>query len=481
MKKQPVLMKNMILNALYKCTYILFPMITIPYLSRTIFADGIGKVNFSISIVNYFLIFASLGIPQYGIREIAKRRGNSYDISKVFTEIFIINLISTLVCIILYYCMISFIPYFSEQKSLFRIMGIMLILNIFKVDWFFQGMEEYGYIARRSIIVKVASLIFIILFVKKPEDYVIYGIIYVAALSGNDILNMIKIREYIIPVFKNLNISKHFKSILILVSTQLAINIYINLDTTMIGIFSGNTAVGIYTNASKLSKLIVTTITSVCVVLLPRMSFYLKDNKTEKINEIVSKILELILFISVPMTIGIFLLSEDIVLVLFGASFSAATITIKILTFLVVILSIGNLFGSQVLMTFEQENKLLISVVFGALINFSLNMILIPKFAENGAAIASVIAEIVVLIIQIRAAIEYVNVNIPIKRLYGIILGNIVIIFVCIITKSIFQIGLMRLLISIFFSVIVYLIINIMFKESFFRETILKFRNLKNS
>ena len=474
--QQSSLVRNMLFNCIYKGVYLLFPILTIPYLSRVILPEGIGKVDFSISIVNYFLIFASLGIPQYGIREIAKSKSDLECLSKNFSEIYLINFFSTTVTVALYYLMIFSLPYFADKIALFSIMGIVLILNIFNVDWFYQGMEQYGYIAVRSIIVKIISLTLIFVFVKRPEDYIIYAALYVFGISCNNIFNMLKLRKFIILFIHGLEIRRHIKTITILLSTQLAITLYINLDITMLGIISGDKAVGIFTSASKLCKLIVLTITSVSVVLLPRISKLLTENNRAKINITISNMFDLLLFVSLPITIGIILLSEDIVLSFFGPDFFEAALTLRILASLIIILSIGNLFGMQVLMAFGKEKHMLVSVIAGFFINFILNMILIPTFSEKGAAIASLITEIGVLCIQCYMALQYIQLRISKTDLLSLFWSNLSVICILFIVTVFFPVGFVRLIISALISSVLYILLNVMFKHSLIKAIYLKIK-----
>ena len=171
------LFKNTIYNALYNGLNIIFPLITIPYLSRILLSDGLGLVNYSRSIVSWFLIFASLGIPRYGVREIAKIKDNRNKLNKTFTELFLYNLLSTCICAVIYMLVISDVSLFSNHYLLYMVTGIQLFLNILNVDYLYQGLEEYVYITKRSFVVKAISLLCMFIFVKEKQDYIIYALI----------------------------------------------------------------------------------------------------------------------------------------------------------------------------------------------------------------------------------------------------------------------------------------------------------------
>lgn len=465
MKNKKSLLSSFIYNSIFTTLNIIFPLITLPYASRVIGAAGIGKVNFSNSIANYFLIIASLGIPLYGIREVAKIRDNSEKLSKIFTEIFLINSISTIISIILYYVMILNVNYFSNNKLLFIVSGFSIFLNIANIDWLYQGLEEYKYIALRSIIFKVISLICLFTFVKTKDDYITYALINILAIGGNNIINIINIRKFTSFSFKNLEFNKHIKPITTLLSIQLAVNIYINLDTTMLGILSGDDKVGYYTSASRVNKIIVTVITSVSTILLPRLSYYIEKNNMDEFKRIINKAIKVLILLNIPAMIGTIFLSNEIITVLFGKEFMPSIMTMRIMSPLIIILSIGNLFGQQILMTIGRENELLKSVVIGAIINFTFNFILIPNMNQNGAAISTVIAEFFVMLVQVKIALKYIKVKIDKNFIINIIRANIMMMIVLIIISINVHDSIIKMISSIIFGGMMYLIVNIVHKD----------------
>lgn len=472
MAKEKNMFKNFLYNTMFTVLNLLFPIITLPYVSRIIGAEGIGKVNFSNSIVNYFLIIASLGIPLYGVREIAKVRNDRKKLSQAFSEIFIVNFLSTIVCIISYYLIVSNLVYFSKEKLLFLTVGINLFLNIFNLDWFYQGLEEYKYITIRSIIIKSISIVILFIFVRTREDYIKYALINIIAISGNNLINMLNIRKFTSFTLKGLNIKKRIRPILVLLSIQVAVNIYINLDTTMCGILADEVSVGYYSNAVKINKIIVTVVTSISTILLPRLSFYIENNEVNKFNEIVSNVFKIIIFVGIPASIGMLFVSENIVNIMFGAEFIPAIKTMLILSPLIPILAIGNLFGTQVLMPIGKEKKLLVSVVVGSIVNFTLNMILIPIYRENGAALATVTAELIVMIIQVRYALKFVKIKIKKRDLFAIIFSNLAMIICLVIIKLYIKGVFLNLVVSVLSASIIYLLINIKMKNTAFDDIV---------
>ena len=472
MVKEKNLIKNYIYNTLFTILNLLYPVITLPYISRILDAEGIGKVNFTNSIVNYFLMIASLGIPLYGVREIAKVRKNKSKLSQTFSEIFIINTISTIFCIILYYLMIFNIGYFNENLTLYIVCGMSIILNILNLDWFYQGIEEYRYITIRSSIVKLISIVLLALLVKRKEDYIVYAMISIIAISGNNIINFLNLRKIIKISFKSIDIKKRIKPISILLSIQVAVNIYTNLDTTMCGVLANDTVVGYYSNSVKINRIIVMLVVSVSAILLPRLSLYIENNDKQKFNELVNQVLKIILFLCLPVTLGMLFLSDEVIIILLGENFIPTISTLQIMSPLVISLSLGNLFGTQVLLPLGYEKKLLISVICGSIINFIINLILIPIFLQNGAAIATVIAETVVMLVQTAFALKYVKIAISKKDILILVISNTLLMMVLATISTVIENAVVNIIVSTITGASVYIITNIIFKNSIIEDIV---------
>ena len=400
---------NSIYSMLYKLLNVLFPLITATYAARTLLADGVGKVSFAQNIVQYFVIIAALGIPNYGIREIAKRQDNPESTNRVFTELVVINAVSTAICVAIYYGLVLTQNWFAQQRLLFVTVGLSLILNFFNVDWFYQGKEKYGYIAARSFAVKVLSLVALFLFVRDTDDFTAYALIHCLAVGGNYLFNVVNLRGKVKLCFKGLKIKRHMKPVIILLASSISIELYTLLDTTMLGLWCADDIVGYYNNATKLARIINSVISSLALVLLPRLSYYYNNGKLEEFRSIANRVLKILTVLAVPAVLGVALLADSMIPVLFGESFLPAIVTLRILSVLVMAVALNNFFGTQILMTVGQEKKLLISVVIGALVNLTLNALLIPSYQHNGAAFASSVSEVCVLLATMIFGWRYVR------------------------------------------------------------------------
>ncbi len=401
MAEKKSLVKNSIFNMIYKGFTALFPLITTSYISRVLLPAGVGRVGYANTIVAYFTLIASLGLPTYGVKAIAQSNDTKENRTKTFWELFFINLSATLLCILAYYLFVNSFPHFSGRKMLFDIMGLMLILNIFNIDWFYQGMEEYSYIATRSIIVKIISFVAMLLFVKDEGDYLVYAFILCVATAGNNLLNAYNLRKYIGRPPKGLHLLRHMRPVLILLASTIATEIYTMLDTVMLEYYHGEVCVGYYSNPVKIVRMTYTVVIALVAVFYPRISFHYKQKEYDRCNELLSRGLKIMLLLALPCTIGLGMTAEYVIPLLFGNAFLPSIGTLKILSVLVLIFSLAYFLGHIVLIATGQEKKILAATIAGAVINAAANFMLIPTMQQNGAAIASVLSEAAVTVILI--------------------------------------------------------------------------------
>lgn len=391
MQKNSMVM-NAVFNIIYRVLNVIFPLISTTYVAHILLPEGVGQVAFAQNIVSYFTMLASLGIPTYGMREIAKCRGDEKKTNRTFTELFIINAIATGICVGAYLVLI--ITQFNTDLSLYMVCGLLLFFNFINIDWFYQGEEEYVYVAIRSSIVKIAALAALFLFVKEQADYMNYAIINTLAAVGNHVFNMIHARKMVRINWKGICLRKHLKSVGNLTICVLAAELYCKIDITMLGKLCNKVVVGYYSNAQKLITMVITLTTAISSIFLPRLSYYYKNNR-EKYNEYLSNGFEILLLLAVPACAGLIVVSRNLVYVLYGEAFLPAVPAMTTLAFLILVKSFGDLLCYQVVISSNNESKLFPSYLATAVINVVMNYFLIPVFQQSGAAFASFISELV--------------------------------------------------------------------------------------
>ena len=270
---------NFIMNAILTVSSFIFPLITFPYISRTLLVDGIGKVNFATSVISYFTMFASLGIPTYGIRACARVRDDREKLTKTAQELIIINLITSAITYAVFFILLFTVDRFYQDKTLLTVTSVSIILNTLGVTWLYSALEQYSYITVRNIACKLVSVILMFIFVHNTSDYVIYGVIAVLASGGSNLLNFINLKKYIsLRPVGHYDFKQHLQPIFIFFATSIAISIYTNLDTVMLGFMTDDTQVGLYSASVKVKTVLLAVVSSLGNVLLPRLSVYIHDN-----------------------------------------------------------------------------------------------------------------------------------------------------------------------------------------------------------
>lgn len=392
---------NFIMNFILTASSIIFPLITFPYISRTLLAAGSGAVSSAASVLSYFAMFASLGIPTYGIRACARVRDNREELSRTVQELMIINTVTTVLTYAAFLILLAVVPKFAAERELLLVNSVSLILNVIGVSWLYSALEEYGYIASRTLIFKVISIVFMFLMVKSPDDYIIYGAISVFAGGGSYVLNFLRLRRYVdFKKTQPYHFKEHLKPIMIFFATSAGISVYTNLDTVMLWMMKTNVDVGYYSAGIKVKTVLSTLITSLGTVLLPRLSYYAEKGNRDEFYKIIAKACNFVVLLGAGVTVYFWMYAKESILLLAGKDFYGAIAPMKYLMPTVLLIGLSNVTGIQVLTPTGRETKVLYSILAGAATDFVLNLVLIPYIAADGAAIATTVAELVVLLVQ---------------------------------------------------------------------------------
>lgn len=388
------MVKNSLYNIMYTLTNVFFSLLSSVYVSRILQPEGIGKYTYVLTFATYFVSFASLGIPVYGVREIAKACTQE-EKNRVFSELFILNLLTSIVALIVYIIVIFKSKAIRDDIGLYMRFSLLIVSNILNIDWLYKGEESYGYIATRSAIVKTCSILLLILWVHDSKDVYKYADITILASCGNYICNIFHAKRYVKLSISDLNFKRHLKPNAILAVSTIFGEIYNKIDITMLGLFSTEHAVGIYGNAHKIVNIIITCCAAITATFLPRVSSVAKENK-RKTAQLVNKGLEILAFLCIPFAVGLCSISSKAVLLLYGEDFLDTAVTIRFLSALILIRGIGDLVCYQLLVGIGQEKLRIKANIITTLLNIGLNRLLIPQMGENGAALASVISELFV-------------------------------------------------------------------------------------
>lgn len=461
---------NFIMNFILTVSNFLFPLITFPYISRVLLPEGTGKIAFALSIVSYFTIFASFGVATYGIRAIAQVRDDKERLSKTMHELLFINIISMTIVYVALAIAILVVPKFAMEKELFWVTSLFILFAIVGVEWLYKGLEKYQYITARTIVFKIASLFLVFLFVKEKSDYIIFAFISIFAIVGSGILNLINSRKLInYKLYSEYEFKKHLKPMFVLFLTSLAIAIYTSLDEGLLGLLSSPEQVGYYNAAVRVKGILFTLITSLGVVLLPRLSYYVENNMETEFHEALAKSTNFIVVISASVVIFFTLFAKETILILAGENYVASIIPLQIVVWALILSAITNILGIQILLPLKKDKQLLFSVLCAATVDVIANVILVPKLAAVGTALSVIAAELSVLFVQVIILRQYIKILFAGLQLYKIIIALLVAIASALFVKDV--VGNTSTLIiflcssSVFF--LAYFIILLLLKEKF--------------
>jgi len=402
MAKEKSIKLNFIMNAILTMSGFIFPLITFPYASRVLLPVGTGKVSFATSIIAYFAMFAQLGIPTYGIRACAKVRDDKEKLSHTVQEILIINFIMTCLSYAVFFVALFAVPRMRMEKELFLVIGSTLLFNMIGMEWLYKALEEYTYITIRSIAFKFIGLIVMFLTVQTQEDYVFYGLITIFSTVGSNVFNFINVHKYVsFKPFKHYNLKPHIKPILVFFAMAVATTVYTNLDVVMLGFMQSDTDVGYYNAAVRIKDILVSIVTSLGAVLLPRLVYFLEQGKTEEFHRVSRKAIHFVAVVATPMMLYFMLFAREGIYFLSGEAYAGSILPMQIIMPVLLFIGMSNILGIQILVPMGKEKIVLYSVISGAVVDLVVNMILIPHLGASGAAIGTLIAEFVVWMYQL--------------------------------------------------------------------------------
>jgi O-antigen/teichoic acid export membrane protein len=454
------LKKNVAYNTILTVSNVAFPVITTPYVSRILGVENIGIVNFAVTYASYFALFVALGIPMYGMREIAKQNNNPEGRSQIFSELFVINLFSAIIFSLVYLVTIFSVPALSHNREFLLITGISVLFFPFNVDWFFSGREKFKMVTIRTLVAKVIALGGLFIFVRTRNDIIPYLILTVTANLSSQIWNFwYMLKTEVRFRLKHLQIKKHLNAVIVLFASNIATSVYTMLGILLLGFMSDYTQVGYYTSANKVSKIILPIVTAISPVMIARINTIKKEKDSQKeILRLLNNSLGYMIMLAVPVTIGLIMIAPRFMPLFFGAEFIPATVSMQLLSLLIPIIGISNLFGIQILVAMGYERKLLISVLFGTVSNFCLNLLLIGRYGSLGASVASVISELMVMVVIFIFALKVIPVYINIGNIFQTMLSALLIIPVSLFFNHVIEQNLIYLLATVATSVILYAI-----------------------
>lgn len=465
--------KNTVYNTIKTIFGIIFPLITFPYITRVLGVENVGKVNYANSIISYFTLIAGLGISTYAIRECSKVRDDKGKLSKTASQILSINIISTVLSYVALFVTLLIARKLDPYRGLILIQSVTIVFTTFGADWLNQAMEDFRYIAIRTVSFQIVSLFLMFLLVRKPDDYIKYAAISVFAASGANVVNMFYRRRFCKTRFTlKIDWKKHMVPILLLFSMILSQTIYTSSDTTMLGLMKGDVQVGLYSTSVKIYNMVNTVVASIANVVMPELAAYFVVKDYKNINRVLRYALSFIVTLGVPCLVGLNVITVPLIYTVSGPDYVPASLSLHILSIALACSFIGGFFSNIIMLPSGREKYCLQSSIISAIVNFVLNLLLIPKWGLNAAAATTAIAEFVGIFVVSR----HVEKEIKIERLgdifKGPIVGGIAIATISFVIRLFINNNYLITLLTILFSIIAYAVILYLFKNEFFMRFI---------
>ena len=462
--------KNYLYNLLYQMTSVLLPVLTIPYVSRVLSADGIGINTVTYANTQYFILLGSLGISIYATKKIATIREKKDKLKKTFWEIFSIQFTG---CILAYIVFALTLGQSHKYGVFYMLQGFYILAAAVDISWYFLGIENFKNASLRSFFAKIISVILIFIFVKTRDDLWKYILINAGTMFVGQLImwfyvgkDMLKVKE-----IGKLKIAMHIMPILALFVPQIATQVYTVLDKTMIDLFKGAVEAGYYDQSQKIVRIFLSVVTSLGIVMLPRIANLFSKDDLNEVKKSLRKAFVVISFLSIPITFGLIGISDKFVPILFGNEFLSVIPLTKISPVLVIIIGLGNVFGTQYLLAIGKNKEYTASVCIGALVNFCFNLLLIPRFAAMGAVIATVSAELSIALIQFwfaRVVFDFTW----IKETYKYWVSGILMLAIVRLVGNVTPISILFLVLQIAIGSLVYFISLIILRDKFLFEAI---------
>lgn len=467
--------KNISFNVIKTVCTILFPIVSYSYASRIIGITNIGKVNYSLSIVNYFVLLAALGITTYGIREGSKLRNDKEKITEFVSELFSINLISTVVSYLLLAVLVFTIEKLQPYIKLILIQSLLIAATTLGVEWVYNIFEDFKYMAIRSILVQIVSLLGLVIFVKTESDIIIYALILTMSKTGSYLFGMFYVRRYVkIHFVLSGCLVRHLRPIFVLLGINIAQTIYTNSDTTMIGIFNSDTNVGLYTSAVNVYLGVKSIIYAIINVYAPRISFEKQTAEDSAVLARRNQLYQILLLFAIPACVGLFMVSKDVIVAYGSEASYLSYIPLRILSIALVFSTFAGYKSSSYLIIENRENDVLRAMCISAALNVILNFWFIPHFKQDGAAMTTLISEFTMWFLNTLSIRDLPKKDIKTnKRVYiEVVIGAVAVLLCCLVCGLVFNNLWIRLIGSILSSVFIYGFILLVTKNEFLYKII---------
>ncbi|WEV60775.1 flippase [Streptococcaceae bacterium ESL0729] len=462
------LIKNYLYNIGYQIFILIIPLVTVPYIARVLGAEGVGINAFTNSIIQYFILFGSIGVNLYGNRTIAYNRDNKEKLSQSFWEITFLRFICIFVS---YVCFLIFLGLVSNFKVYYFYQSLLIIAAAFDISWFFMGIEDFKKTVLRNILVKLLSLAAIFAFVRTSHDTAAYILI----LSLSTLLGNLTLWPYIRkmvypPNFKEMNLRVHLSPSISLFIPQIATQVYLVLNKTMLGLVTGVESSGYYENTDKIVKIVLAVVTATGTVMLPRVANTFARGQKDEVKRYLYTSFDFVSAICFPMSLGLAAIAPKFSIWFLTEDFAIVGKLLPILSLIVIFIGWSNVLGTQYLLPTNQTKYFTISVVSGAFVNLLLNFIMINLWGVYGAVVATVLSEIIVTLVQLYYVRYTLNIAYLFKGTWKYVLASTAMMFMVRFMNDIMPGKAFYFMIQVFLGIVIYVLLVVILRAPIIQE-----------
>lgn len=474
--KEPSIKKNFILSTAYQILLMITPFITAPYISRVLGPDGVGIYSYTFSIQTYFALFAALGVESYGAREIARNRDDEETRSRLFWEIELLVIFTSLICIAAWGIFVAF-------SGTYHIYYLILSLNIiavpFNIVWFYTGIEQFKHIVTQNSIFKILGIAALFIFVKDSGDVAVYTLIMSLTVLLGNMSMWVYLPKYVKKVpFKSLKIKKHFKETIVYFIPTIATSIYTVLDKTLLGlIVKSDEENGYYEQATKIINMMkAVTFTALNNVLGSRISYLFAEKKYDEIKDRIKFSMDYIFFMGVGICFGLTGVASRFVPLFFGPGYEKVVPLIQIFSPIILIVGVSNCLGTQYYTPAGLRKLSARFIVIGSAVNLILNLVLIPNFASFGAVVASLIAEFVILVLYMKFCNGYMTVGICLRQIWKKLIAGAMMLGLVMLLGNTIKNDFAAVVCQVLYGGALYVLLLILMRDSFVTDVIGKLK-----
>lgn len=386
--------ENVIYNIALTLSTFLINLILFPYVSRVLGVDYVGKIGFANNVISYFSLFAIWGIRSVGIREIAACGNDIRKRTEVYSTLMAFLVVTTVIVTSVYIIAVFTVPRFKADHSLLLIGSLSLFFTSFLIEWFYQGLEDFKYITLRNVAIRIVYAIMVFLFIKSPDNYLLYFILTVSVVLVNAAINLFYSHNFVKLSIKAINIKQYMKPLFSLGLYNIVLSMYTTFNVIYLGFVCSDTEVGYYYTSTKIYQIIIGFVAAFTAVMMPRISNLLNSNKEQEVNCKIKKSIELMLFVAIPLSIFFICMAPHVVLLISGTGYEGAVLPMRIIMPVIVIASLAQVWVIQILMPRKKDKVILTSAIIGAVVGITANLLLVKNFGAIGSAIVLLLSEV---------------------------------------------------------------------------------------